>query len=249
MRATADDITVSIQAHARPHGARATGPRWLLLGAGVAMLGSIGTGGPAWAQVAGSTTIGVSVVEATRLTMGWSVKKGILGKVIYNDVGDKVGEVKDLIISPDRTVSYLIIGAGGFIGIGQHDVAIPVTQVKDIGGRLVIPGATKAIVAAMPRFDYANDSAKRDQVMADAQHEISEAKAAMSTLEKKAAAASTDVKARLDQQVANLHKDVKSAEDKVTEMNQAASNRWRALEGDVNAATARLHKAVEALRG
>jgi sporulation protein YlmC with PRC-barrel domain len=249
MRAKTDDITVPTRAQARLHGARATQPHWLLLGAGVAVLGSLGIGAPAWAQVAGSTTIGVSVVEATRLTMGWSVKKGILGKVVYNDAGDKVGKVEDLIISPDRTVSYLIIGAGGFIGIGQHDVAIPVTQIKDTGGRLVIPGATKAIVAAMPRFEYANDSARRDQVMADAQHEISEAKAAMSNLEKKAAAAGTDVKARLDQQVADLHKDVKSAEEKVAEMNHAASNRWHALEGDVNAATARLHKAVEALRG
>jgi sporulation protein YlmC with PRC-barrel domain len=215
----------------------------------VAVLGSLGIGAPAGAQVAGSTTIGVSVVEATRLTMGWSVKKGILGKVVYNDAGDKVGKVEDLIISPDRTVSYLIIGAGGFIGIGQHDVAIPVTQIKDTGGRLVIPGATKAIVAAMPRFEYANDSARRELIMADAQHEISEAKAALSNLEKKAAAAGADVKARLDQQVADLHKDVKSAEEKVAEMNHAASNRWHALEGDVSAATARLHKAVEALPG
>ena len=246
---TTKDITVTTQDEPRPHCGGVIRPRWLLLGAGVAMLGALGIGATALAQVAGSTTLGVSVVEATRLTMGWSVTKGILGKGVYNDSGDKVGKVEDLIISPDRTVSYLIIGAGGFIGFGQHDVAIPVTQVKDTGGRLVLPGATKAIVAAMPRFEYANDSTRRDQVMADAEHEIAEAKVAVSNLEKKAAAASTNAKARLDQQAADLHKDVKSAEEKVAEMNHAASNRWHALEGDVNAATARLHKAVEALRG
>jgi sporulation protein YlmC with PRC-barrel domain len=219
-----------------------------LLGATVAALGTLGAPAPARAQVAGSTSVGVSVIEATRLTMGWSVKKGILGKTVYNDSGDKVGTVEDLIISPDRTVSYLIVGAGGFVGIGRHDVAIPVTQVKDTGGRLIIPGATKAIVQAMPRFDYADDSARRDQFRADADHEITAAKVAVSSLEKKAAAATADAKVRLDAQLVGLQKDVKAAEEKVAEMNRAASNRWHDLEVGVNAATTRLHKAVEALR-
>ena len=39
----------------------------------------------AQAQVAGSTTtIGISVDESTKLAMGWSVKKTILGKTVYN---------------------------------------------------------------------------------------------------------------------------------------------------------------------
>lgn len=246
-------MTKGIQAttgsEGRPRGGRARRPRLILLGATVAALGTLGIGGLVRAQVAGSTTLGVSVVEATRLTMGWSVKKGILGKTVYNDSGDKVGKVEDLIISPDRAVSYLIIGAGGFIGIGRHDVAIPVMQVKDKGGRLVIPGATKAIVEAMPRFDYVDDTAKRDQFVANAEHEIAAAKVAVSSLEKKAAVATADAKARLALQAADLQKDVKSAEDKVAEMNRAASDRWHELEGDVNAATTRLHKAVEAVRG
>jgi len=242
-------LALAVGDRARPLEGAGQRPRWILLGAAVAAFGTLGTPAPVRAQVAGSTSLGVSVVEATRLTMGWSVKKGILGKTVYNDSGDKVGTVEDLIISPDRTVSYLIVGAGGFVGIGRHDVAIPVTQVKDTGGRLIIPGATKAIVEAMPRFDYADDSARRDQLRADAEHEIAAAKVTVSSLEKKAAAATADAKVRLDLQVAGLQKDVKNAEDKVTDMNRAASNRWHDLEAGVNAATTRLHKAVEALRG
>ena len=150
------------------------------------------------AQVAGSTIVGVSVVEANRVAMGWSVKKGILGKTVYNDSGEKVGKVDDLIIAPDRAVSYLIIGVGGFVGIGRHDVAIPAMQVKDIGGRLVIPGASKAIVEAMPRFDYADDTARRDQFIADAEHQIAAAKVSAADVEKKFVGATTDAKARLD---------------------------------------------------
>jgi len=243
------EIKVAMAHETRPHGGAGRRASWILLGATAAAISAFGDGAPAVAQVAGSTTVGVSVVEATRLTMGWSVKKGILGKTVYNDSGEKVGKVDDLIIAPDRAVSYLIIGAGGFIGIGRHDVAIPITQVKDIGGRLVIPGASKAIVEAMPRFAYADDTARRDQFIADAEHEIAAAKASVGDLEKKIVGATTDAKARLDLQVAGLKKDVTSAEEKLAEMNHAASNRWHEFEGGVNVATTRLHKAVEALRG
>lgn len=230
----------------KPHGRGAPRTSWLAIALAIS---AFGVAAPAVAQVAGSTIVGTSVVEAKRAAMGWSVKKGILGKTVYNDSGAKVGKVDDLIIAPDRAVSYLIIGAGGFIGVGRHDVAIPVTQVKDIGGKLVIPGATKAIVEAMPRFEYADDTARRDQFIADAEHEIAVAKSSASDLEKKFVGATTDTKARLDLQMADLQKDVKSAEEKVAEMNHAAADRWHEFEGGVNAATTRLHKAVEALRG
>jgi hypothetical protein len=54
--------------------------------------------------------------------------------------GEKVGKVEDLIISPDKSVSYDIVGAGGFVGIGRHDVAIPFAQIHDQAGKLVMPG-------------------------------------------------------------------------------------------------------------
>jgi len=52
-------------------------------------------------------------------------------------------------------VSYAIIGAGGFLGVGRHDVAIPVSQLKEEGGKFILAGATKEAVKAMPEFDYA----------------------------------------------------------------------------------------------
>ena len=102
----------------------------------IAALGFVSLMGTAQAQVAGSTTtLGVTIAESTQVAMGWSAKKSILGKAVYNEVGVKVGKVDDLIIAPDKGVSYLIIGAGGFIGIGRHDVAIPVTQVQEKAGK------------------------------------------------------------------------------------------------------------------
>ena len=57
------------------------------------------------AQVAGSTTSGVSPDEVKTLARGWSTKKQILGKPVYNDQDEGVGEVEDLIITPDKSPS------------------------------------------------------------------------------------------------------------------------------------------------
>ena len=120
--------------------------------AGLVVVGSAGTLG---AQVAGSTTLGISVEEVKAVAIGWSAKKKILGKDVYNDKNEKIGTVDDLIITPDRSLSYAIIGAGGFLGIGKHDVAIPVGQFKEDKGKIVLAGATKEALKAMPKFEYA----------------------------------------------------------------------------------------------
>ncbi len=121
----------------------------------LAGLVAVGTGGPVGAQVAGSTTLGVSVEELKMVAVGWSAKKKILGKSVYNDKGEKIGVVDDLIITPDKSVSYAIVGAGGFLGMGKHDVAIPVGQLKEDKGRIVLAGATKDALKAVPKFQYA----------------------------------------------------------------------------------------------
>src|SRR5258708_14425944 len=108
-------------------------------------------------QVVGSTQLGVAVAELRDVTTGWSAKRQVLGKTIDNDSGDGIGKVDDIIVAPDKAVSYAIIGAGGFLGVGRHDVAIPVGQLKQQSdGKFVLAGATKDALKAMPPFEYAN---------------------------------------------------------------------------------------------
>jgi sporulation protein YlmC with PRC-barrel domain len=107
------------------------------------------------APVAGGSVIGVTVSEIVVLANGWSAKKQILGHVVFNDKNEKVGKVYDIIIAPDKAVSYGIIAAGGFLGVAKHDVAIPASQFKMQDGKIVLPGATKDAIKAMPAFQYA----------------------------------------------------------------------------------------------
>ena len=107
------------------------------------------------AQIAGSTTPGMSVEELKTIARGWSATKQILGKSVYNDKNEKVGDVDDLIIAPDSSISYAIIGVGGFLGLGERQVAVPVNRFKHTEGRIVLPDATKDALQAMPSFQYA----------------------------------------------------------------------------------------------
>lgn len=196
------------------------------------------------AQVAGSSTVDVTISEATQLAMGWSVKKSVLGKTVYNELNEKVGKVEDLIVAPGRNVSYLIIGAGGFVGIGRHDVAVPVDRIQNQGGKLVMAGATKAIVKSMPTFDYASDTTRRDQFIAATDKEIGLAKVRLADLRTAAATASVEGKASLSARVAAVEGDVKVADAKLGEMKRASAKRWSDFEVEVNTAMAHLRQSV-----
>ena len=108
------------------------------------------------AQVAGSTLVGVSVAEMRDVTSGWSAKRQILGQPVFNDKNERVGSIDDVIVAPDKAISYAIVNAGGFIGLTKHDVAIPVSQLKLADNKLVLAGATKEALKASPPFEYAN---------------------------------------------------------------------------------------------
>jgi sporulation protein YlmC with PRC-barrel domain len=107
------------------------------------------------AQVAGGATLGVTVEELKLVVLGWSAKHKLLGAKVYNDKGENIGKVEDIIVSPKATVSHAIIGVGGFLGIGKHLVAIPMTQLKLTNDRFILAGATKDALKAMPEFQYA----------------------------------------------------------------------------------------------
>jgi len=113
--------------------------------------------GIAQAQMAGSTLVGVAEAELREVATGWSAKRQVLGRPVYNDQAkpERIGKIDDIIIAPDKAVSYVIINTGGFIGVFKHDVAVPVSQLKEVGDKLVLPGATKEALKASPPFEYA----------------------------------------------------------------------------------------------
>ena len=108
------------------------------------------------AQVAGSTFEGATYAELRDVALGWSAKRQILGHPVFNDTNERVGSIDDVIVTPDKSVSYAIINAGGFLSVAKHNVAVPVSQLKLVGDKLVLAGATRDALKASPPFEYAN---------------------------------------------------------------------------------------------
>ena len=111
---------------------------------------------PATAQIAGSSTIGVTITETKAVAQGWSVKRQVFGEKLVNEKGEKIGEVEDVIVAPDGKLTLAIVEVGGFLGVGEHRVAVPISSLKDANKSIVMNGATKDSLKALPVFKYAH---------------------------------------------------------------------------------------------
>jgi predicted outer membrane protein/sporulation protein YlmC with PRC-barrel domain len=74
---------------------------------------------------------------------------------LYNARGNELGDVERVVQGQDGK-QYLVVGAGGFLGIGERKVAIPTDRVAMQGDRLVIQGVTEDQIRAMQPFDDNN---------------------------------------------------------------------------------------------
>lgn len=79
-----------------------------------------------------------------------------VGATVYSPNDDAVGDINDMIINLDGTVEGVVVGVGGFLGIGEKDVAvkmsaISVTLLNDGNVRLVL-NSTKQELEAAPAF-------------------------------------------------------------------------------------------------
>jgi sporulation protein YlmC with PRC-barrel domain len=105
------------------------------------------------APVAGKATLGVAVAEEAIIATGWRASK-LLKAAVYNDQNQKIGTIDDFVVSPDGTLSVAVVDVGGFLGIGAHKVAIPVKQFGQVAPKVVLKGATKEALKALPEFKY-----------------------------------------------------------------------------------------------
>ncbi|RST85096.1 PRC-barrel domain containing protein [Aquibium carbonis] len=88
-----------------------------------------------------------------------NLASNIIGETVYNSAADgaeSIGEVNDIVIGADGNIEALIIGVGGFLGIGQKDVAIEydlAEWVERDGDRWIVVPTTTDALKAQPDFD------------------------------------------------------------------------------------------------
>jgi hypothetical protein len=89
--------------------------------------------------------------------VGWSAKRTLLGKPVYNQNNEKIGSIDDLIIGADGTVTHVIISAGSFVREKRHDVAVDAGSLDARDGKFYLDGATREIVRTFPKFAYSSN--------------------------------------------------------------------------------------------
>jgi sporulation protein YlmC with PRC-barrel domain len=99
-----------------------------------------------------------SAVDARTLREGRRASK-VIGASVYNDAGETVGQVDDILIPREAGPPVAIISVGGFLGIGAKLVAVPYDNLRMAESRWTLPGATKESLNALPAYSY--DSAPR----------------------------------------------------------------------------------------
>lgn len=108
-------------------------------------------GGPSAAQ--GAKPVALVVVDVHAVALGYRVSQ-LIHRPVKNDQGAEIGKIEDLIIGRDK-VLFVVIGVGGFLGVGEHLIAVPYDQLVVSPQRILLHGATKEAVRRLPQFHYA----------------------------------------------------------------------------------------------
>jgi sporulation protein YlmC with PRC-barrel domain len=77
---------------------------------------------------------------------------------VYDPADNKIGEIMDVLVDRDGKVTALIVGVGGFLGMGEKDVAVPFNSVrattKDNNKYYLVMNFTKDALKSAKGFKY-----------------------------------------------------------------------------------------------
>jgi sporulation protein YlmC with PRC-barrel domain len=92
---------------------------------------------------------------------GWEATEAeeLLGKTVVDDTGEKLGDIDSFALAGDRIVA--ILGTGGFLGLGEHMVAIPVEQLTVTPDEIILAGVTQEEIMGLPEWDENPDEANQ----------------------------------------------------------------------------------------
>jgi sporulation protein YlmC with PRC-barrel domain len=74
---------------------------------------------------AASTT---TTAPATHAGM-WRTSK-LIGLNVYNDQNEKLGDINEILLDPSGKVDGVVIGVGGFLGMGEHNIKVDMSKLK-----------------------------------------------------------------------------------------------------------------------
>jgi sporulation protein YlmC with PRC-barrel domain len=84
---------------------------------------------PAVAQDRPATRTDTVTTSTTSQTNLWRASK-LVGLNVYNDQNEKLGDISEILLDKSGKVEGVVIGVGGFLGIGQNDIKVEMSKLK-----------------------------------------------------------------------------------------------------------------------
>jgi sporulation protein YlmC with PRC-barrel domain len=61
----------------------------------------------------------------------WRSSK-LIGLNVYNDKNEKLGDINEIMVDKSGKIDGVVIGVGGFLGVGEHNIKVEMTKLKFI---------------------------------------------------------------------------------------------------------------------
>jgi sporulation protein YlmC with PRC-barrel domain len=138
--------------------------------AGTALLATVAFAQNPTATTDKSPTAATTATTTTTTASGeWRASK-MAGLKIYNEANENIGSINDLLMDKTGAVKIAVIGVGGFLGMGEHLVAVPYEKLKFANEAIAYTGAagTGANPNAKPPMSTTTGAATGTDKMATA---------------------------------------------------------------------------------
>ena len=80
-----------------------------------------------------------AAVSESSFQGNWRASK-LVGLSVYNDNNESLGSINDLLMDKDGNIKGVVLGVGGFLGVGEHLVAVAFDKIKFVNDPVAYTG-------------------------------------------------------------------------------------------------------------
>ena len=116
------------------------------------------TANPYLAEGVAPSTSGATVANNAATASTPADSKNIVGRTVVDSQGKSLGTVDSVLVDADGKVKYIVVGVGGFLGIGEKNVALRWDDLQTQNGDRIVANVTKDQLTSLPGYRYSNAS-------------------------------------------------------------------------------------------
>ena len=102
--------------------------------------------GPSATTDRATTAAPAAASDTSSFKGNWRSSK-LVGLNVYNDSNESLGSINDLLADKSGNIKGVVIGVGGFLGVGEHLVAVTFDKVKFVDEPIAYTGASSTAPA------------------------------------------------------------------------------------------------------